>query len=218
MQSSRRDRKREQTRQHILAEARRLFLAQGFERTTVLQIAEAADVAVQTVFNHAPSKEALFFLGRIPYLEAMTRPVDPTGDRTAAEVLVAQLAEQTLGYLRSLEDPDNLAMAAQVDSSPALAQYERTLLAHSEGDLAAVLEEQVPGVDGWLAAALLVAITRTHAYVQRRRIIGGTPPAEVLASLERDLPRHLNAVLEVATRAEPDLADLPDTMRVIAET
>ncbi|MEI4271727.1 helix-turn-helix domain-containing protein [Klenkia sp. LSe6-5] len=217
MQTTRRDRKRERTRQLILTEARRLFLEQGFDRTTVLQVAEAADVAVQTVFNHAPSKEALFFLGRMPFLEAMTRPVVPTRDRTAAEALVAQLAEQTLGYLRSLADPDNLAMAAQVDSSPALAQYERTLLAHSEGDLAAVVEEQLPGTDARLAAALLVAITRTHAHVHRRRIVGGTPPAEALVRLEEDLPRHLAAVLEVAARPEPDLSDLPGPMRAVAE-
>ncbi len=64
---TRRDRKRERTREKIVTAARALFLVQGFEHTTVLQIAEAADVAVQTVFNHAPSKEALFFLGRVPY-------------------------------------------------------------------------------------------------------------------------------------------------------
>ncbi len=39
--------------------AQDLFLAQGFEQTTVAQIAEAADVVPQTLFNHFPSKQAL---------------------------------------------------------------------------------------------------------------------------------------------------------------
>jgi AcrR family transcriptional regulator len=216
MQASRRDRKREQTRQHILTEARRLFLAQGFERTTVLQIAEAADVAVQTVFNHASSKEALFFLDRIPHAEAMPSPVPPAEGQTAAEALVAHLAEQTLGYLRTLADADNLAMAAQVDTSPALAQYERTILARTEGELTTTVEQLLPGTDARLAAALLVAITRTHAHIHRRRVVGGAPLAETLRRLEQDLPRHLTAVLEVAARPQPDLTDLPDAMRSAA--
>ena len=216
MEPSRRDRKREQTRQQILAEAHRLFLEQGFERTTVLQIAEAADVAVQTVFNHATSKEALFFAGRTSHAEAMAAPAPPADGQTPAEALVAHLAEQTIGYLRELADPDYLAMVATVDSSPALAQYERTILAGVEGDLAATIEDQLPGVDARLASALLVAITRTHAHIHRRRVVGGASLAETLAQLEHDLPRHLSAVLQVAARPEPDLADLPDAMRSAA--
>jgi len=39
--------------------ARQLFLEHGFEDTTVAQIAEAADVAQGTFFNHFPSKQAV---------------------------------------------------------------------------------------------------------------------------------------------------------------
>jgi AcrR family transcriptional regulator len=216
MQGSRRDRKREQTRQLILDHARRLFLEQGFERTTVLQIAEAADVAVQTVFNHAPSKEALFFAGRIPHAEAMSVPTAPVAGQTPADALVANLAAQTLGYVGSLADPDMLTMVSMVDASPTLARFERTILAEVESNLAATIEEQLPGTDARLASALLVAITRTHAHIHRRRVIGGAPVAESVAQLEQDLPRHLAAVLQVAAHPEPDLADLPEAMRSAA--
>ncbi len=48
-----------QTRARILAEARQLFLEQGFEATTMQEIAEAAGVAVQTVYFNFRTKPRL---------------------------------------------------------------------------------------------------------------------------------------------------------------
>ena len=52
----RRDRKKHELRARLLGEAQRLFVAQGYWRTTVEQIAEAADVTPATFFNYFPSK------------------------------------------------------------------------------------------------------------------------------------------------------------------
>lgn len=54
----RRERKRQELHQNLLSAADSLFREQGVARTTVDDIAEAADVARQTVFNHFPYKEA----------------------------------------------------------------------------------------------------------------------------------------------------------------
>jgi AcrR family transcriptional regulator len=54
----RRDRKKRDLRARLLGEAERLFVAQGYWRTTVEQIAEAADVTTATFFNYFPSKTA----------------------------------------------------------------------------------------------------------------------------------------------------------------
>jgi len=51
-------RKRER-RMRIYAVAMELFRSQGFDRTTVSQIAEAADIVPATFFNHFRSKNAL---------------------------------------------------------------------------------------------------------------------------------------------------------------
>ncbi|MFD9890432.1 TetR/AcrR family transcriptional regulator [Amycolatopsis sp. NPDC059027] len=61
MDESRRERKKRQTRRLIAETAIRLFSEQGYEQTTVAQIATAADVATKTFFNHFPSKEAVLF-------------------------------------------------------------------------------------------------------------------------------------------------------------
>ncbi len=52
--------KSEEKRHAILDAAPRLFIAQGFENTSVEQIAEAAGVSKQTVYSHFQNKEALF--------------------------------------------------------------------------------------------------------------------------------------------------------------
>jgi AcrR family transcriptional regulator len=58
---SRTERKKEETRKKILAVAMDLFKRQGFDKTTVDQIAMEADVAKGTVFNHFPVKEAIIY-------------------------------------------------------------------------------------------------------------------------------------------------------------
>lgn len=57
----RRSRKRLATRQAISDAATRLFHKHGFDRVTVDEIADAADVGRMTVFNHFPRKEDMFF-------------------------------------------------------------------------------------------------------------------------------------------------------------
>ena len=56
-----RERKKAATRQAISDIATRLFERHGFERVTLAEIAEAADVSVKTIFNYFGSKEELFF-------------------------------------------------------------------------------------------------------------------------------------------------------------
>jgi len=54
-----RERKKAKTRAAIQHEALRLFCLQGYEATTVEQIAEAAEVSPSTLFRYFPAKEDL---------------------------------------------------------------------------------------------------------------------------------------------------------------
>jgi TetR/AcrR family transcriptional regulator of autoinduction and epiphytic fitness len=55
----RRERKAQQTRQRVLAAAEALFVGDGYGATTITAIAEAADVAVQTVYAVFGTKRAI---------------------------------------------------------------------------------------------------------------------------------------------------------------
>jgi len=55
-----RERKKRQTRQYISDVATGLFLERGFDAVTVAEVADAANVSVNTVYNYFPTKEDLF--------------------------------------------------------------------------------------------------------------------------------------------------------------
>ena len=60
--TSRRERNKQQKRDRIVTAARALFYAQGYKKTTTLQIAHAAQVASGTLFLYAKAKEDLLLM------------------------------------------------------------------------------------------------------------------------------------------------------------
>ena len=56
-----RQRKKERTRRAITDAAMAMFLEHGFENVSIIKIAAAAEVSVQTVYNYFPAKADLVF-------------------------------------------------------------------------------------------------------------------------------------------------------------
>ena len=93
--SGRRQRKKDKTRQTIAEAAMRLFLENSFDKVTIAQIAEAADVSVNTVFNYFPTKEDLFFASH------------PGSESVLAGLAMAREPYETvIAFLRRLLDED----------------------------------------------------------------------------------------------------------------
>ena len=76
LELGRRERKKEETRQRIVAAAVELFQRNGYEATTVDEIAERADVAKGTFFNYYPRKEAILDDVHEQQLEAVEAAAD----------------------------------------------------------------------------------------------------------------------------------------------
>ncbi|MFJ9150205.1 TetR/AcrR family transcriptional regulator [Streptomyces sp. NPDC102270] len=84
-----RERKKRQTRQYISDVATGLFIERGFDAVTVAEVAEAANVSVNTVYNYFPAKEDLFLdrsKGIVDRLSRWVRGRD-VGESAAAAVL-----------------------------------------------------------------------------------------------------------------------------------
>jgi AcrR family transcriptional regulator len=92
-----RERKRRQTRERIAEAAMDLFLAKGFDATTVDEIAQAADVSKRSFFDYFGGKEEVVFAGQDTFGEARARaiaarPTDEPAARAVEEALVATVA------------------------------------------------------------------------------------------------------------------------------
>lgn len=79
-----RERKKRETRQRISDIATGLFLEHGFVTVTIAEVAEAADVSVNTVYNYFPAKEDLFFDRSAGVVEQLSRWVRGRADGESA--------------------------------------------------------------------------------------------------------------------------------------
>ncbi|MFP3987857.1 TetR/AcrR family transcriptional regulator [Streptomyces sp. E11-3] len=117
-----RERKKRQTRQHISDVATGLFLERGFDAVTVAEVAEAAEVSVNTVYNYFPAKEDLFLdrsKGVITRLSRQVRARD-VGESAAAAVLREMRAgvEAVSPFYGLVDGYDRFARV--VEASPSL--------------------------------------------------------------------------------------------------
>lgn len=184
-----RERKKQATRTHIAAVATALFVEQGFEATTIAQVAERAEVAKMTVTNYFPLKEDLLF-DRAPEVIALLADAVAGRDAgTTAEQAVAAV------YRRRLEDRwpalgfIGREFARTVEASPALRTRERTMMLEQEEALAGVLvgEADAGGeVAARVEAARLAGVFRVLYFEGRRRVLAGEEPEAVVAVLERE--------------------------------
>jgi AcrR family transcriptional regulator len=99
-EGSRRNRKKQETRQRLIEAALRLFCARGYDATTVEQITEAADVAKSTFFNYFETKEAVVPALIEWRLEEVERSLTPGAGTPTSPVARIKLALRLIA-----EDP-----------------------------------------------------------------------------------------------------------------
>ncbi|AEV84956.1 TetR family transcriptional regulator [Actinoplanes sp. SE50] len=136
----RRERKKAATRQALADAALRLFLEHGYDRVSIRDIAEVADVSTTTLFKHFPGKEALVFdqeEDRDAQLVAAIR------DRPDGQSIPDALRRHVLDtYLPVVAHPLREDYTRLVDSTPALRDYsERMWTRHTETLAAAIADD-----------------------------------------------------------------------------
>jgi AcrR family transcriptional regulator len=172
----RRERKKAATRQALADAALELFLARGFDKVGVREIAEAADVSTGTLFKHFPTKESLVF--------------DQGGDREAA--LVAAVRERPAGQsvLAALHDyvlaksspsaPGDNRIAqfrTLIEESEVLQECSRRMWLRQEKALAQAIADEMGGrVDATTCTVL------AHFALEARQLVYGEPEPSVVVN------------------------------------
>lgn len=94
-----RERKRRQTRQRIIDEGLKLFLANGFEATTLDAIADAADISRRTFFYYFKSKEDIVLAYQSGSIESVRDTiVSESPDRAPLDVVRNAILKLTSAY------------------------------------------------------------------------------------------------------------------------
>jgi AcrR family transcriptional regulator len=120
-----RERKKTATRRELMTVALRLFEKQGFDKTTVEEIAAAAEVAPRTFFRYFPCKEDVLFADH-PELVTLLR--DTLATRPADEPVIDAVRRATLaGIDKVVADPSlfltRSRLAASVPAAHAHSRY-----------------------------------------------------------------------------------------------
>src|SRR6185437_12389182 len=180
-----RERRKRETREAIVAAAERLFAERGYDGVTVADIAAGAGVSVKTLFVHFHSKEDLV-LGNEEKL--LARLLAIVHERAPGQTPLGAVTEALLAALEGEEDPRGLeSFHRTVGSSPAVASRLRRMWEQYENEMAALLgaerNEAVPCPETCLVAAQLIALVRITtspealAFVRERRSAATEAPA-----------------------------------------
>jgi AcrR family transcriptional regulator len=194
-----RDLKKARTRRHIAETAARLFAERGYERVTVSEVARAAEVAEQTLYNYFPTKEQLV----TDREEQIQQQLDdlirrrPAGVSPAAAIrdfvlgtveairdMPAENAHGALGYLAALSPAVNRLVLELTDR-------QATALAAAIGETSATPPEiaRLQGIA--LAGVFRILISeagrRTHAGQTAAEVADGLYPeiGNILTELDR---------------------------------
>lgn len=175
-----RERKKQETRERIAEAARRLFAQRGFEQVPVAEIAAAADVSTQTVFNYFPTKEDLVYWRMGAFEADLLRTVR---ERPAGESALAAFRRFLLDIRGLLQAPapeareELLAITRLIVESPALLAREQQIFARYTAALAELLAADTAAEDGdlqpWAVANALTGIHRALMDHTRRRLLDG---------------------------------------------
>jgi AcrR family transcriptional regulator len=121
-----RERKKRRTRLAILDAAIDLFFQQGYEATTVTQIAAAADVAPSTAFKYFPTKQEMVFSMLDAIIESartslLERPEGVTAADAVIEWIEKEVPEVEAPYTRTMREiPTIVASSADLQAEQRL--------------------------------------------------------------------------------------------------
>lgn len=197
-----RESKKRRTREAIAQAAADLFHERGFAAVTVDDVARAADVSRQTVFNYFPTKEDLVFNRMEVFEEELLDAIRTRAEDESIVTAFGRFVLRPRGYLAS-DDPDAMegmrATARLITGSPALLAREREILDRYTDALGAFLAQErrmtPDDPEPWVMANALIGVHRALIAYTHRQALAEVPNRRIARNVVRHGKRAL-ALLE----------------------
>jgi AcrR family transcriptional regulator len=182
-----RERKKQRTREQIAGAAARLFADHGYERVTVSDVARAADVSEQTVYNYFPTKQHLV----LDQDEALRdRLVQLVRDRPPGVSPAAAIRAEALAFVDGIAplpvDQVRGGLGYLAAVSPALRRLSLEMTDRHAEAIAAAIMSTVAEANPVLARVQATALAWVFQAITDetgRRSRAGQPPATIAAEL-----------------------------------
>ncbi|WP_190812690.1 TetR/AcrR family transcriptional regulator [Saccharopolyspora pogona] len=205
VQESRRERKKRLTRQRIVLAAIRLFDKQGYEETTVAQVAEAADVDPKTFFNYFRTKDEVLFNELDLEFDVLLAAIrDRRSEESPGEVLRRAVQEYAAHRRPNVprREPAEVSAAARLAlTTPALQAKGAYLLLDLQQRIAAALLNAFPGeLDPVTAAAMTGSVLGAIQQASLASAKLGRSQQELWEAAEHALDVATNGLLSVRPR------------------
>lgn len=202
MQESRRERKKRLTRQRIVMAAIRLFEEQGYEQTTVVQIAAAADVDPKTFSNYFRGKDEVLWVDLDRDYDVLFRAIaERRPDESPGEVL-GRMVQEYAAHRRPKvppKEPEELSATARLLlTTPALQAKGLYLLLELQQRIAGELLKAFPDqLDPITAAAMTGSLLGAIQQASLASVRLGRSQEELWEASRRGLEVALHGLLSV---------------------
>ena len=180
-----RERRKQQARHAISGAAMALFTAQGFDKVTISQVADAAGVSKMTVTNYFPRKEDLVFDRAEVTIASLA---DAVRKRAPSESLLTAIRRDYAERIAAGDvtlGPPTAAFARLVHGSHVLTSRAREIEDMREQALGDAIAAETGGdnIQQRIVAAQLASVHRVLFAEAVRRILSGQPRDEIRQAL-----------------------------------
>ncbi|MFD5224709.1 TetR/AcrR family transcriptional regulator [Microbacterium sp. NPDC058342] len=191
-----------QLRTGVVAAALELFARQGFEATSVEQIAKAAGVSRSTFFRQFGGKEDVVFIDHEALIEELRAFLDePHDDPWSA---VCEASERVFSHFA--RDPELARRRYEiVRQVPVLRDREIVTVFRYERLFDEYLRGALPGLAPIDAVGFSALVTAVHNHVLRQLLRGARVPVSTLRTALDDVLRRYGVLPDGADAAPDDL-------------
>ncbi|UVS80539.1 TetR/AcrR family transcriptional regulator [Actinokineospora sp. UTMC 2448] len=183
----RRERKKQLTRQALVNAAVRLFTEQGYDQTSVADIAEAADVSKRTFFLHFATKEDVLLADGSTRINLAVRAIEGRRPDAPMREVLAEATKSMIANTAGGDLPNGLAAlrARLVVTTPAVQARVLHTMFTAQTRIAAALRRAYPDtLDEITAAGVVGALTGAISAAAVASLQLGEPPERTRAAMQ----------------------------------